>query len=132
MDRDELTMTVADLVGVEPKSIGADEQASKAAQWIDLQKKTEAEADTLLDPAIREAFGKHRALTGEQLFEELLLLAGQGAVSIKRSPDGGIEQRVSFGLRLLLEVDPLRSLAGLGISPDGFWLDASQVGYGHA
>ena len=43
-----------------------------------------------------------------------------------------IEQRVSLGLCLLLEVDPLRSLAGLGISPDGFWLDASQVGYGHA
>ena len=56
MDRTELEMTVADLVGVEPKSIGADEQASEAAQWIDLQKKTEAEADTLLDPAIRGAF----------------------------------------------------------------------------
>ena len=74
MDRAELTMTIADLAGVEPKSIGTDDQASEAAQWIDLQKKTETEADVLLDPAIKEAFGKHRILTGEKkkLLEKLL------------------------------------------------------------
>ena len=91
MDRTELEMTVADLVGVEPKSIGTDAQASEAAQWIDLQKKTEAEADTLLDPAIREAFGKHRALTGEKkkLLKKLLAAKDRVRVSLANWIAGG-------------------------------------------
>lgn len=91
MDRDELSMTIADLAGVEPKSIGTDAQASEAAQWIDLQKKTEAEADTLLDPAIRGAFNAHRALTGEKkkLLEKLLAAKDRVRVSLANWIAGG-------------------------------------------
>ncbi len=91
MNRDELQMTVADLAGVEPKSIGTDVDAHNAAQWIDLQKKTEADADALLDPAIREAFGKHRALTGEKkkLLEKLLAAKDRVRVSLANWIAGG-------------------------------------------
>ncbi|MGB6728252.1 MAG: hypothetical protein WBE74_20340, partial [Terracidiphilus sp.] len=91
MDRDELSMTIADLAGVEPKSIGTDAQASEAAQWIDLQKKTEADTNTLLDPAIREAFRKHRALTGEKkkLLEKLLAAKDRVRVSLANWIAGG-------------------------------------------
>lgn len=74
MELSELQMTIADLAGVEPRSIGTDAQAKEAACWVDLAKKTEADADALLDPAIKEAFAKHRELTGgkKKLLEKLL------------------------------------------------------------
>lgn len=70
---DELKSSIADLVGVEPKSIATDRDAAEAAIWVDMQKKTEAEAEAILSPAIKEAFAKHKQLTGEKktLLEKL-------------------------------------------------------------
>lgn len=74
MQLDDIKSMVADLLDVEPRSFGTDREASEAAQWIDLQKKTEAEADSVLDPAIKEAFAAHKKLTGQKktMLEKLL------------------------------------------------------------
>ena len=62
----DLTMTIADLTGVEPERVATDAEAREAAQWVDLQRKTEAEIDSLLDPAIKTAFAAHKKLTGQK------------------------------------------------------------------
>lgn len=69
----DLRSSIADLVGVEPKSIATDRDAAEAATWVDMQKKTEAEAEAILQPAIKEAFDAHRKLTKEKktLLEKL-------------------------------------------------------------
>jgi len=54
MTIEEIENTIADLVGVEPKSLGNDRQAAEAASWVAIQKQTEAEADALLDPPIKQ------------------------------------------------------------------------------
>lgn len=73
MTIDDIKAMAADLLDVETRSIGTDRDASEAAQWVDLEKKTEAEADTLLDPAIKTAYSAHRKLTAEKksLLEKL-------------------------------------------------------------
>jgi hypothetical protein len=73
MTLEEIRSMISDLADVEPKSFGSDEQASEAAQWIDIAKKTELEADALLDPAIKEAFAAHNKMTGQKksLLEKL-------------------------------------------------------------
>ena len=74
MTIEEIQVTIADLVGVEPKSLGADREAAEAASWVAIQKQTEAEADALLDPEIKTAFAAHKKLTGQKksLLESLL------------------------------------------------------------
>ena len=66
MTIDDVRSTIADLKGVEPKSFGNDAQAAEAAQWIDIARKAEADVETLLGPAIKEAFAAHKKLTGEK------------------------------------------------------------------
>lgn len=63
---DDLKSSIADLTGVEPKSIASDRDAREASIWVDMQKKTEAEAEALLGPAIKKAFTEHKKLTGEK------------------------------------------------------------------
>lgn len=73
MKLDEIRSMVSDLADVEPKTFGTDADANEAAQWVDIAKKTEAEAEALLDPAIKEAFAAHKKLTGQKksLLEKL-------------------------------------------------------------
>ena len=66
MTIEEIEVTIADLVGVEPKSLGTDRQAAEAAAWVAIQKQTEAEADALLDHPIKEAYAAHKELTGQK------------------------------------------------------------------
>jgi hypothetical protein len=74
MNIEELQMTIASLADVEPRSIGTDRQAREAAVWVDMERKTEAHVDSILEPAIKTAFTEHRRLTGEKktLLEKLL------------------------------------------------------------
>ena len=91
MELSELKMTIADLTGVEPRSIGSDTQAAEAAQWIDLQKKTEADANALLDPAIKTAFAAHKKLTREKksLLEKLVAAKDRVRVNLANWIAGG-------------------------------------------
>ena len=91
MELSELKMTIADLTGVEPRSIGTDKQAAEAAQWIDLQKKTEADANALLDPAIKTAYAAHKKLTGEKksLLEKLVAAKDRVRVNLANWIAGG-------------------------------------------
>lgn len=74
MTIEEIAITIADLVGVEPKQFGTDRDANEAAQWVAIQKKTEAEAEALLNPAIAIAYAAHKKLSGQKktLLESLL------------------------------------------------------------
>ena len=73
MNIEELTMTISDLEGVAPAKITDHREAQDAAAWLDETRKTEATAEELLGPAIKEAFNAHRELTGarKKLFEKL-------------------------------------------------------------
>jgi hypothetical protein len=71
---EELTMTISDLEGVAPAGkIESNRDAANVAAWLDETRKTEASADEILGPAIKEAYDAHRALTGsrKKLFEKL-------------------------------------------------------------
>ena len=74
MTIEELQMGISDLAGVEPRSIGSDREAKEAATWVEMQKKAEADAESLLDPVIKKAYAEHKRLTGEKksLLEKLL------------------------------------------------------------
>jgi hypothetical protein len=74
MTLDELKMGISDLTGVEPRSIGSDREAKEAATWVEMQKRAEADAESLLDPVIKKAYAEHKRLTGEKksLLEKLL------------------------------------------------------------
>lgn len=63
---EEIQSTIADLVGVEPKSLGSDREAKEAASWVAVQKQVEADTAELLDPAIKEAYAAHKELTGQK------------------------------------------------------------------
>jgi len=80
MTIEEIEGTIADLVGVEPKSLGTDRQAAEAASWVAIQKQTEAEADALLDPSIKEAYAAHKELTGQKKTLLASLLAAKDRV----------------------------------------------------
>jgi hypothetical protein len=73
MNIEDLTMTISDLEGVAPAKVTDGREAQDAAAWLDETRKTEASADELLGPAIKEAYDAHRALTGsrKKLFEKL-------------------------------------------------------------
>ena len=70
----DLRLTIDDITGVEPRSIASDRDAKEAATWVEMGKKAEAEAESLLDPAIKKAYAEHKKLTGEKksLLEKLL------------------------------------------------------------
>ena len=80
MTIEEIEGTIADLVGVEPKSLGTDRQAAEAASWVAIQKQTEAEADALLDAPIKEAYAAHKELTGQKKTLLASLLAAKDRV----------------------------------------------------
>jgi hypothetical protein len=73
MDIEDLKSLISDLVGVEPKSVATDTDAHNAATWISMQNGAELEAETILGPAIKEAYAKHKKLTAERktIFEKL-------------------------------------------------------------
>jgi hypothetical protein len=73
MNIEDLTMTISDLEGVAPAKVTTTREAQDAAAWLDETRKTEASADEILGPAIKEAYDAHRALTGsrKRLFEKL-------------------------------------------------------------
>lgn len=58
--------TIAGLMAVRPKSFGNDKQCTEAVEWIALVKKTEDEADALLDAEIKEAHQEHKRLTTQK------------------------------------------------------------------
>jgi|SRR6185437_1966724 len=74
MNLEELQMGISDLTGVEPRSIGSDREAKEAATWVELEKKAEADAESILDPVIKRAYAEHKRLTGEKkaMLEKLL------------------------------------------------------------
>lgn len=74
MTLDELQMGISDLTGVEPRSIASDNDAKEASAWVEMEKKAEIDAESLLDPAIKKAYAEHKRLTGEKksLLEKLL------------------------------------------------------------
>lgn len=84
MTLEELQMSISDLTGVEPRSIGTDREAKEAATWVEMQKKVEADAEELLSPKIKAAFDAHKKLTGEKktLLEKLLSAKDRVRVSL--------------------------------------------------
>lgn len=66
MKMDAISSMMSDLLDVEPKTFGTDKDAAEAAQWVAIQKQTEAEIDAILDPAIKSAYAYHKKLTGEK------------------------------------------------------------------
>ncbi len=68
-----LGVTISDLVGVEPRSIGSDLQAAEAACWVEMEKNTEAAVEEWLGPLIKYAYTEHKRLIGEKksLLEKL-------------------------------------------------------------
>jgi hypothetical protein len=91
MKIDEIRSMVSDLADVEPKTFGTDKDADEAAQWVDIAKKTEAEAEALLDPAIKEAFAAHKKLTGQKksLLEKLSAAKDRVRVNLANWIAGG-------------------------------------------
>lgn len=91
MTLNEVRYMISDLCDVEPKSFGNDRQAKDAAAWIEIEKKTEADANALLDPAIKQAFAMHKKLTGEKksLLEKLAAAKDRVRVNLANWIAGG-------------------------------------------
>jgi hypothetical protein len=91
MQIEDIRSMVADLADVAPKSLATDADAVEAAQWIDIAKKTEAEAEVLLDPDIKEAFAAHKKLTAQKktLLEKLTAAKDRVRVNLANWIAGG-------------------------------------------
>ena len=70
---DSLKGTISDLEGVAPAKVTNTREAQDAAAWLDEARKTEADAEEILGPEIRQAYEAHRSLTGarKSLFAKL-------------------------------------------------------------
>ena len=98
MNLDDIRSMISDLTDVEPRSIGTDRDATEAAQWIDIERKTEAQADELLDPAIKEAYSRHRKLTGEKksLLEKLMAAKDRVRMNLANWIAGGHDVKGAY------------------------------------
>ena len=88
---ESLQHIIGGLVDVEPRSFGTDADAAEGMAWIQFVKKTEAEADELLDPGIKEAFAAHKKLTGQKksLLERLSAAKDRVRVNLANWIAGG-------------------------------------------
>jgi hypothetical protein len=88
---ESIETTIKDLVDVEPRSFGNDQQIGDAAAWLQFTKQTEGEVEELLDPAIKQAHEAHKKLTTKKktLMEKLLAAKDRVRVSVANWIAGG-------------------------------------------
>lgn len=74
MSLKELQSNLAELVSMAPAAISTDSAAAEAAQWVQISKVAETEAEELLGPPIKGAFDAHKKLTTQRktLLEKML------------------------------------------------------------
>ncbi len=74
MNVEALKLAISDLIGVEPRSIASDRSAAEAAVWVEMEQRSEADAESMLGPAIKLAYTEHKRLTSEKksMLEKLL------------------------------------------------------------
>ena len=82
IDTTDLEITIKDLVDVEPRTYGTEDQVSEAATWLQFTAQTEDQVEEALGPSIKEAHEAHKALTGQRKSLLDLLISAKNRVRV--------------------------------------------------